>query len=96
MADNLTGGSTIFSTPGENSMAAAIERELNQLLPQDLPFDDTQESRDRRRLFAAIARGVIEHLKSNPQALEVVFTQVASPHNVSQFRAHVQVKATDV
>ena len=96
MADKLTGGSKVFTAPGENSMAAAIERQINKLLAEPLPFDDTPEARDRRRLFAGIARGVIEHLKANPEALKVVFTKVAGPAGVSQFEAHVEVQAGDV
>ncbi len=95
MAD-LTGGSNVFAAPSENSMAAAIERQINKLLAEPLPFDNTKEARDRRVLFAGIARGVIEHLKANPDALKVVFTQVASPHNVSEFAAHVELQAVDV
>ncbi len=96
MADQLRGGSTVFAAPGENSMAAAIERRINELLTDPMPFANTKEAQDRRRLFAGIARGVIEHLKQNPEALEVVFTAVASPHDVSEFSAHVRVKASDV
>jgi hypothetical protein len=96
MANELRGGSTVFAAPSENSMAAAMERQINALLTDPMPFANTKEAQDRRRFFAGIARGVIEHLKQNPDALEVVFTQVANPHDVSQFRAHVQVKAQDV
>jgi hypothetical protein len=96
VATNLTAGSTVFGAPNENSMAAAIERGINKFLTDPLPFDDTKEAEDRRRLFAGIARGVIEHLKANPDALRVVFTQVASPHSVSDFAARVEVQAGDV
>ena len=58
-----------------NSMAAAIEAELNILLANDglpqLEIDNTPESRDRRRLFAAIARGVVRHLNDNLDAIKV-------------------------
>lgn len=58
-----------------NSMAAAIEAELNTLLLADglptLDIDNTPESRDRRRLFAAIARGVVRHLHDNLDAIKV-------------------------
>lgn len=58
-----------------NSMAAAIEAELNALLIADglpaLDIDNTPESRDRRRLFAAIARGVVRHLNDNLDAIKV-------------------------
>jgi phenylpyruvate tautomerase PptA (4-oxalocrotonate tautomerase family) len=99
MATALKGGSS--RPPGfTNSMAAAIEDELNALLTSDgkvaLPGADTAEARDRRRFVAAIARGVVRHLKENPDALEVVFTQVASPHSTGEFKAHVRVNASDV
>ena len=100
MADHLKGGG---SQPKDfaDSMAAAIEDELNKLLGHDgkqqLPTDGTKdEAKDRRRFLAAIARGVIRHLKENPDALQVVFTHVASPHHTNQFKANVQVNATDV
>ena len=58
-----------------NSMAAAIEAELNALLIADglpaLDIDNTPESRDRRRPFAAIARGVVRHLNDNLDAIKV-------------------------
>src|SRR3546814_16449604 len=48
-----------------NSMAAAIEAELNALLAADglphLDIDNSPESRDRRRLFAAISPGLARH-----------------------------------
>jgi hypothetical protein len=95
LANQLKGGGP--APPSfTNSMAAAIETQLNAMLTEPLPADDTPEARDRRRFFAALARGVIKHLKDNPDALEVVFTQVASPHNTSDFKAHVKVNASDV
>ncbi len=69
---------------------------VNGMLTDPLPADDTPEARDRRRFLAAVARGVIKHLKDNPDALQVVFTQVASPHNTSQFEAHVQLNVSDI
>ena len=50
-----------------NSMAERIEDELDALLSLDglptLPTDaNDREVRDRRRLFVAIARGVVGHL----------------------------------
>lgn len=72
-------------------MAAAIERNLGHLLPNGLPPDDTAQARDRRRLFAAIARGVIEHMAAHPEALTVVFTNVPAGENVGDFHAHVHV-----
>jgi hypothetical protein len=83
------------------SMAEAIEEEMNKLLAEDgknaLPSDGTtDEARDRRRFIAAIARGVILHLEQNPDAFEVVFTHVPSPHAISDFQAKVQVHGSDV
>jgi hypothetical protein len=96
MADELHAGSNVFASPLEDTMAAAVERHLRELMTTPLPTEDTKEARDRRVLFAGIARGVIEHLKHHPEALEVVFTAVPSPHAASQFTAHVNVKASDV
>jgi hypothetical protein len=97
MADELTGGGTVFGT-NENSMAAAIERQLNKLLFADgmdqLPTANTQEARDRRRMFAAIARGVIEHLAANPTALKIVMT--SAPHDEDDYVGHVVIEGTDI
>lgn len=61
-----------------NSMAKAIEDELNNLLILDglpalptTPITD-REIRDRRRLFVAIARGVVRHLRDHSDAIDVV------------------------
>ena len=59
-----------------NSMAAEMEKELNDLMVQDglpaLSMDPTDDSiRDRRRLFVAIARGVAKHLKENKDAIDI-------------------------
>ncbi|CAN7553272.1 hypothetical protein [Mesorhizobium sp. LjNodule214] len=59
-----------------NSMAEVIEDELNTLMTNDgLPELDTDASdstvRDRRRLFIAIARGVVRHLQQNKSAIKV-------------------------
>ena len=58
------------------SMAALIEEELNRLLVLDglpaLPTDASdREVRDRRRLFVAIARAVVRHLKDQSDAIDV-------------------------
>lgn len=64
-----------LGAPGDftGSMAEEIEIELNRLLSNDglptLPNDDSQETRDRRRLFVAIARGIVRHLAENNDAL---------------------------
>src|SRR5215467_1916534 len=67
------GGST---TPPEfaGSMADAMETALNKLLFNDgiNQFDvntNSEEARARRRLFVAIAQGVVRHLKDNADAL---------------------------
>jgi hypothetical protein len=95
--DKLTGGNTVFGL-NENSMGAAIERQLNRLFREDfmaeLPTENTQEARDRRRMFAAIARGVIEHLAANPHALQVVMT--SAPHDESDYEGHVVIQGNDI
>jgi hypothetical protein len=96
VADDLHAGSNVFSSPLEDTMAAAIERHLRELMTAPPPTQNTKEARDRRVLFAGIARGVIEHLKHHPEAFEVIFTAVPSPHNTSQFAAHLQVHSDDV
>jgi hypothetical protein len=63
-------------TAWNGSMAALIEEELNRLLLLDglpaLPTDPTdREVRDRRRLFVAIARAVVRHLKDQAGAIDV-------------------------
>lgn len=69
------GGGSFDNTPYNNSMAAEIETQLNQLLTTDglqaMPLDNSQETRDRRRLFVAIARGVVKHLRDNADAIDV-------------------------
>ena len=98
MANELTGGDEVFPV-GENSMAAAIERQLNRLLSDasldPLPFADTTEARDRRRMFAAIARGVIEHLAANPDALKIEITS-APGGNANQYHGRVVIQGTDI
>jgi hypothetical protein len=96
MADKLHAGSQVFASQAEDTMAAAIERHISELLTTPLPPDDTPEARDRRRLFAGIARGVIDHLVEHPEALRVIFTAVPPNHTIGQFAAHVQVDASDV
>jgi len=65
-----------------NSMASEIENQLNTLMTNDnlpkLSMDPSNRSvRDRRRLFVAIARGVVRHLAKNPDAF-VIITNNAS------------------
>jgi len=57
------------------SMAEAMENALNDLLFQEgkpqVSTIDSPETRDRRIMFLAIARGVVEHLTANPDAFVV-------------------------
>lgn len=55
------------------SMAQAIETELAPLLDTALPALGTPERRDMRRLFVAIARGVVSHLKANQASMVVPY-----------------------
>lgn len=68
-------GDLTSSAAFADSMAQAIETELNRLLVNDglpaLPVDDSLETRDRRRLFVAIARGVVRHMAENRAAVTV-------------------------
>ena len=63
----------------DGSMAARIESELNLLLINDgldpLPLDLTHDTRERRRLFVAIARGVLGHLRDNLADVDVSLPQ---------------------
>jgi hypothetical protein len=65
-----------------NSMAKAIEEELDKLLQADglagLPMDEG-EARDRRRLFVAIARGVVRHLEQRREAIDVAIPIAGDP-----------------
>ena len=58
-----------------NSMAAHIEQAFNALLEEEglprMPDDNSKESRDRRRLFVAIARGIVRHLDERRAAITV-------------------------
>jgi hypothetical protein len=59
-----------------DSMAAAIEQELNALLAvDDLPAllmdANHREVRDRRRFFLAIARGVVRHLRDRQTSIDI-------------------------
>jgi hypothetical protein len=76
------GGGVFDNTPYNGSLAAQIETELNLLLAADglqtLPLDNAQETRDRRRLFVAIARGVVRHLRDQQTSIDVHVTTVPS------------------
>lgn len=71
------GSKSVPDTPEEfaDSMAADMEAVLNELLEEEhmdrLPDDNSTETRDRRRLFVAIARGIIEHLDRNRFGIEI-------------------------
>jgi hypothetical protein len=65
----------------EASMARAIEDALNQLIGP-LPSGPPAVVNDRRTLFIAISRGVINHLKSKEAALKLDF-HVGSVHVVT-------------
>lgn len=70
------------------SMAAAIEDELDLLLRSDLLpgllKDNSQESRDVRRLLVAIARGVVKHFEAQQTDIDISYldggtTRVSHP-----------------
>ena len=102
MADQVHAGTHVFAFPEEDTMAAAIERHFLALMaggPDHLsppPTDDTREARARRLLFAAVARGVVEHLRAHPEALEVVFTRLPADHVAGEFAAHVLIDPSDL
>lgn len=58
-----------------DSIALAIEQELNALLQADglpaLSTGNEEAVRDRRRLFCAIGRGVVRHLVARKKAFEI-------------------------
>lgn len=70
-----------------NSMAAAIEKELNDQMVLDglppLPDDGSQDVRDRRRLFVAIARGVVGYLKAHESSIVVNYDDNGTPQSTS-------------
>ncbi|HZR27433.1 MAG TPA: hypothetical protein VFA71_01530 [Terriglobales bacterium] len=83
--------------PGDfaNSMADAMEHALNTLLSNDgmntFKVDtNSQEARDRRRLFVAIAQGVVRHLKDNAGAMVIK----DSLNNVLNEHIDIQVDGT--
>lgn len=73
-------------TDWDSSMAKAIEDAYWDLLseagkPTFSRTTDTDNDRDRRRLFLAIARGVVRHLAANEDAFVVTHPNV-STHGV--------------
>jgi hypothetical protein len=74
MGDRLIPGAQV---PGfANSMAAAMESALNTLLDgvdrPRVPTDNSDETRDRRVMFLAIAQGIVNHLVANQDAFTIV------------------------
>lgn len=62
-----------------NSMAAEIEAQLVALLRAEglsapRTDDNSRESRERRLLFVAIARGIVKHLEQHRGAIQVDVT----------------------
>jgi hypothetical protein len=72
LADQLYAGT---KNTFAGSMAEAMEQAIDALLFDDkgihLPAADTEERKDRRRMFIAIAAGVINHLAAHEGAIEV-------------------------
>src|SRR5215217_3520743 len=58
------------------SMAKAMEDALNALLASEgnptVPVDNSRESRDRRIMFLAISKGIIDHLVAREGAFEIL------------------------
>jgi hypothetical protein len=83
-----------WDTEGE-SMAKEIDVALATLMPIP-PTDPT----DRRRLFVAIARGVLAHLQKNPQAIHVTVSGSGSHGhgggNPNGLHDHTMTVAIDV
>jgi hypothetical protein len=75
--------------PGDfaNSMADAMDTAFHNLLSSEIPTMKTfevntnsREARDRRRLFVAIAQGIVRHFKDNAGAL-VIKNSLNNPTN---------------
>lgn len=56
----------------ESSMARSMEQALATLMGP-LPSEPEEVVNDRRKLFLAIAKGVIEHLKQQEDAFKIEF-----------------------
>jgi hypothetical protein len=71
----------------DGSLADLIDHELDRLLRLDTPgsglsFDDAdRDVRARRRLFVAIARGVLLYLARNPDAIDIAVPAVPATVN---------------
>jgi hypothetical protein len=77
MADKLKPGDLDpFPSALAASMAEAMESALNNLLPKvDKPtvaVDNSDEARDRRVMFLAIAQGIVNHLVQNQAAFKIL------------------------
>lgn len=90
MADPLfagkMGSAASATTPNEfvNSMAQRIEDAYWALLAPEQLFDrstNSEQDRDRRRIFVAIAQGVVEHMHDHQGAFRVV-ADSALPVNI--------------
>ena len=90
MADELYAGT---NGAFNGSMAEAMEQAMDALLFADkgihLPAADTEERKDRRRLFIAIAAGVINHLAARDGAIQVTVHHGSSDETVGSV-VHVQ------
>ena len=83
MADLKPGGmgsAGLAGVPPEfiGSMAQAMEDAYRQLLVDDgkdtfSVTGNTEQDRDRRRLFVALAQGVVGHLVANADAFQVMY-----------------------
>src|SRR5262249_61224746 len=101
MANQLrSGGMGTKGSGGEpvefqNSLAESIEKALNALLSADgleqVPVsNNTDETRNRRRLMAAIAQGVVRHLVDNAASFEIL----DALNNPTGFKIRIQADGT--
>lgn len=104
MAQLRPGGMGLASEPKgakpvdfANSMADAMDTAFHTLLNNEIPkmknFEvntNAAEARDRRRLFVAIAQGIVGHLKNNAGALVIK----DSTNTVLNIHIDIQVDGT--
>ena len=66
-------------------MARAMELALNEFLSSEgkptMATDNSAETRDRRIMFLAISKGIIDHLVTNQAAFEIQDT-LGTPQNL--------------
>ena len=66
-----------------NAMGDLMDTALDSLMQADgkpgLPTTPEEQVQDRKRLFRAIAQGVIAHLKANPDAFILEVTGTSPP-----------------